>query len=92
MPFLIVSCDEKWPVYDLEVPEEGQDYNIEIPTDVYEQYLFVSDVYSRMQKILRIYYEVSQRNSNEESCGGCLPEDNEPQCFPKGQLRIETTE
>lgn len=74
MAKLIISCDEKWPVFDLEVPEEGQEPNCDIPDDIYKQYLYIANIYSKMQNILRIYHDVSQRNISEQQCGLSFPE------------------
>lgn len=77
MPNLIISCDEKWPVFELEVPGEGQEANCDIPEDIYRYYLYISDIHTRMQKILRIYHDVSQRNISEHQCGLSFPEGSE---------------
>ncbi len=68
MAKLIISCDEKWPVFNLEVPEEGQTHNCEIPQDVHKEYLFVCKTYSLMQNILKVYYESSKRKYPELPC------------------------
>jgi hypothetical protein len=65
MPKLIVNCDEKWPVFNLEVPEEGQEPNCDIPEDIYQYYLYTDTIYRKMQKILRIYHEASFREDCE---------------------------
>ena len=75
MPKLIISCDEKWPIFDLEVPEEGQVPNCDIPENIYREFLYISGIYIKMQKILRIYHEVSKRNASE--CGFSFPEGSE---------------
>lgn len=79
MPKLIISCDEKWPVFDLEVPEEGQEANCDIPEEIYRQYLLISINYSKIQKILKVYHEASRRNDPEyedmrERCYECFRE------------------
>jgi hypothetical protein len=79
MAKLIINCDEKWPVFDLEVPEEGQVPNCDIPEDIYKQYLHISIIYSKMQNILRIYHEVSKRNDSELQCGFSFPKGSEPE-------------
>lgn len=75
MPKLIISCDEKWPIFDLEVPEDGQVSNCDIPEDIYRQYLHVSLMYMKIQNILKVYHEVSKRNTSE--CGFSFPKGSE---------------
>ena len=79
MAKLIISCDEKWPVFDLEVPEEGQEPNCDIPEEIYKQYLYIANIYSKMQNILKVYHEVARRNDPEyekmrERCYECFRE------------------
>lgn len=66
MPKLIVSCDEKWPIFNLEVPEEGQKGNCFLPEDLYRDYLLTVIKYQKMQKILKVYYDSAQRKSPED--------------------------
>lgn len=79
MAKLIVSCDEKWPVFNLEVPEEGQEPNCEIPDDLYNFYLITMINYSKIQNTLKVYHEASRRNDPEyedmrERCYDCFRE------------------
>ncbi len=74
MPKLIITCDEKWPVYDLEVPEEGQEPNCELPEDFYREYLFIMTNYYKIQKILKRYHDESIQRINEQY----------PYSFPEG--------
>lgn len=67
MPKLIVDCDEKWPVYGLEVPEEGEESNCEIPEELYKFYLITMINYCKIQKQLKEYYEENERNIVEKS-------------------------
>ena len=58
MPNLLIICDEKWPIYELEIPEEGQTSNCEVDENFFIEYLYVSLQYSKMQeKLKRIYDE-----------------------------------
>jgi hypothetical protein len=67
MAKLIVSCDEKFPVFDLEVPEEGQIPNCEISEQFHKEFLYFTLKYLEIQKELSSIYEESRRNSFRES-------------------------
>lgn len=69
MAKLIVNCDEKFPVFDLEIPEEGQIANCEIDEGFYREYLYISLAYSKIQRKLKEIYEDSQRSFVKQSCG-----------------------
>ena len=71
---MIVTCDEKWPIYDLRCHWEGQEANCEIPEDLYRDYLLVMLKYEKMQKILKEFHDQYQREVSEKSCGRCIPE------------------
>lgn len=67
MAKLIISCDEKFPVFDLEVPEEGQTANCEVTEEFHREYLYFAIQYSKMQDQLRKIYENVKRRSFEQS-------------------------
>lgn len=75
----VISCDEKWPVFDLLIPEEGQEGNCEIPEGFYREFLSVSLQYAKFQKELKEYYDEYQRECSEQTCGTRFPEGFIPQ-------------
>lgn len=73
MPKILISCDEKFPVFDLEIPEEGQIANCEVDEDFYREYLYISLAYSKIQRKLKEIYEDTQRRIVKQSCGIRFP-------------------
>lgn len=74
MPNLLISCDEKWPIYDLEVPEEGQIANCVLTEDFYKEYLFIMTNYAKIQRILKVYYEEYEQRCASRSNGEYVEE------------------
>jgi hypothetical protein len=68
MPKLIISCDEKFPVFDLEIPLEGQTSNCEVSEEFHKEFLNATIKYLEIQNQLRSIYEhIEQRISSESS-------------------------
>ena len=75
---MILSVDEKWPVYELELAEEGQETNCEVSDQFYRHYLQTQVAYKQIQNEMRYTYEkhqreVSERISRESVPKGCVP-------------------
>ena len=71
---LIVSCDEKFPVFDLEVPEERQTPNCEVSEEFHKEFLYFTLKYLEIQKKLRSIYEDAERYSFQDKlCGVRFP-------------------
>lgn len=65
MTKLIVSCDEKFPVFELEIPEEGQTSNCDIPEEIYRDFIKICVDYNKMQNILKKIYEDRTRDDED---------------------------
>jgi hypothetical protein len=62
-----ISTDEIWPVFSLEDASEGSMWTIEIPEDLYKEYIWVMYKYTELQLKLSVYYEQCQRTEFEAS-------------------------
>lgn len=56
-----VSIDEKWPVFSLKEVSSQCRWTVEIPEDMYREYLWVMYKYHEIQTKLQVYYEQCQR-------------------------------
>lgn len=76
MPHLIIDCDEKWPIYDLQVPEGGQEANCEVSEEFYREYLYIMIKYEKFQIKLKEYYDFDKQGIRE-----CTPESFREGCI-----------
>jgi hypothetical protein len=56
-----IDCDEVWPVYSIQIAcpieNDRRNFGIEIPTEIYEEYISIKYKYQAMQEKLRKYHE-----------------------------------
>lgn len=56
MPILRIDCDEQWPTYSLQKPSYPSKFEVDIPEDLYTEYLFIMLRYYQIQKKLESYH------------------------------------
>lgn len=65
---LEVSTDELWPIYILEKPREDviTEYILDIPDELYEEYLKVVALFKEMQDKIKPYFEQARAEENKK--------------------------
>lgn len=78
MKKLIITCDEKWPVFDLKDPDQDQQPNCQCPIWFYREYLRVSKEYEKFQMELRSFYDEQERRNSTPIGAYYVPEGRVP--------------
>lgn len=69
-----VTVNEKWPVFELIPPKVGQeDYQFDIPQEMYQDYLYVMQRYLEFQLKLQAFYEAGNSRVTKRICGHNVP-------------------
>lgn len=66
-----VSIDEEWPVYSLEETYSHSMWTVDIPEDMYREYLWIMYKYCELQNKLQEYYDKCER-AELESTQDCV--------------------
>lgn len=83
MPKLLLTCDEVWPIFELVIPEKGQEPNCECPEEFYREYLHIATEYQKFQRELKHFYDEQERLYPDYIGGyrfpeGCIPVQYKP--------------
>lgn len=74
-----ISVDEIWPVYSIDKVDasaKNDQFEIEIPDEIYKEYVWTMCRYNLLQEHLKRYYDEATRRDSEES----------PRCFSEGSI------
>lgn len=71
---LLFSVDEKWPVFELEIPHDEDDADCICSKRFYREYSRINHEFNELQKELAHFYEQQQRKSNEPCNYSVIPE------------------
>jgi len=58
-----ISCDEEWPVFSIEPATEKSEIVVEVPEDLYRDYLCTMIKYCKYQEKLKVYYDEGKKGS-----------------------------
>lgn len=87
-----IKISEDWPVFSLVPPKESSEFwLVDIPDEIYKEYVEIELKYLQMQCILQVMYERKQRQHSAE-CPYAFPKDyftKSPHEFNK--IRSEAT-
>lgn len=58
---IVIETDEVWPVFNIRGPYREEECVIDIPDDLYREYLLIQEQYDLMQTKLKEYHEQSEK-------------------------------